>query len=135
MIVTEIKKEFRVEVPMTEKQYIKWSTSDFDFDSFGWRDSWPDCEYSGGVVYFAIMDDEREAERLDQIIFELLEEETIKTFTFLVTVAGEVQEFSANGETKDHARDWVLTMYQDVCVSRGIEAEDPPNITLCFVDE
>ena len=74
MIVTEITKQFRVEVPMTDKQYGKFSDSDFDFDDFGWRDPWPDCEFSGGVLYFPVMDDETEAERLEAEILKIISE-------------------------------------------------------------
>jgi hypothetical protein len=74
MIVTEIIKQFRVVVKITDNQYDKFSDSDFNFDDFEWRDPWPDCELFSDRLVFPVMDDESEAERLEATILGIIEE-------------------------------------------------------------
>jgi hypothetical protein len=75
MIVTEIIKQFRVVVKITERQQVRFSESDFDFDDFEWRDPWPDCELFSDRLVFPPMEDESEAERLEAIVLEIIAEE------------------------------------------------------------
>jgi hypothetical protein len=75
MIVTEIIKQFRVVVKITDKQYDKFSDSDFVYDEFEWSDPWPDCELFSDRLVFPPMEDESEAERLEAIVLEIIAEE------------------------------------------------------------
>jgi hypothetical protein len=75
MVVTEIIKQFRVVVKITDRQHVRFSESDFDFESFGWRDPWPDYELFSDRIVFPIMDDEREAERLEATVLGIIAEE------------------------------------------------------------
>jgi hypothetical protein len=77
MIVTEIKKHYRVEIKITEEQYEKLQNSDFDLDDFEWLRGWPEYEILnelGNTIVFPIMDELREAKKLEAIVLKIINE-------------------------------------------------------------